>query len=235
MSKPTEQAKSAVLTVGFGRGFVVESLGKRVVVTGAHCLPRKPPRHGASQLDERTYRKLLGPLGAKPTVWAECFFAEAIADIAVLGSPDEQILSDAADAYDALVESVKPLKITPAPIEGRAWLLSLEGEWFQCSVTHQRREEGPLLVIDPAQSITGGMSGSPILSDDGKAIGAICLGGGHGERNPRLTRDLPARFLRPRRRKLRPSELHPKLRELGPLPSFKGFPRGYPVVDENVG
>jgi len=34
------KAKSAVLTVGDGRGFVVSSRGERVVITGAHCSPQ---------------------------------------------------------------------------------------------------------------------------------------------------------------------------------------------------
>ena len=213
MSEPTEQAKSAVLTVGEGRGFVVESLGNRVVVTGAHCLPHFPPCHGASYTEERTYAELLGPLGAKPTVWAECLLADPIADIAVLGSPDNQELFKEANAYEALVESVKPLKIAASPLEGWAWLLSLNGEWFQCAVEYQKHVDGPLWVTNPAQEIVGGMSGSPILSDDGKAIGAICLGSlvagedsaslAKGDsHNPRLTRDLPARFLRSWRPKL---------------------------------
>jgi hypothetical protein len=53
------KAKSAVLTVGKGRGFVIKSRGEHVVVTAAHCLPRLPPCHGMSYTKERTYSKLL--------------------------------------------------------------------------------------------------------------------------------------------------------------------------------
>jgi len=197
----TIKAKSAVLTVGHGRGFLIESLGKRVVVTAAHCLPKFPPPHGASYLHERTYGRLLGPLAGKRTVWAECLFADPIADIAVLGSPNNLELSDEADRYDALVDPLKPLRIAAAPENGIAWLLSLKGDWFKCTVSYLKRIEGPLWV-SPDQPIAGGMSGSPILSDDGKAIGVVCLGGNHdqyGYPNPRLVCDLPARFLRPRR------------------------------------
>lgn len=31
-------AKNAIITVGGGRGFVVETRNRRVVITGAHCL-----------------------------------------------------------------------------------------------------------------------------------------------------------------------------------------------------
>jgi hypothetical protein len=64
-------------------------------------------------------------LGDKPTVWAECLFADPIADIAVLGSPDNQALFDEAGAYEALVESTSPIKIAEVPEKCRGWLLSL--------------------------------------------------------------------------------------------------------------
>jgi hypothetical protein len=95
-------ALSAVVRVSNGgRGFVVETSGRfgrrnRYVITAAHCLPRVPPRHGLSHTEERTYKKLLAPLGKKPSVWCECLFLDPIADIAVLGGPDNQELSEQA-------------------------------------------------------------------------------------------------------------------------------------------
>jgi Trypsin-like peptidase domain len=217
MFKKAERAKSAILSVGTGRGFVVESLSERVVVTAAHCLPR-PPRFGSLKEHNAMCAKVLGPVGQKPTVWAECLFADPIADIAVLGAPDANSCPEESEAYEALVEpitplkSVTPLRIADAPEEGSAWLLSLNGEWFQCTVRYDSRLHGPLLVMNLAQAIVGGMSGSPILSDDGKAIGVVCLvkglkGRGSGSPNPRLTRDLPGRFLRAKRKKLNPDAL----------------------------
>jgi hypothetical protein len=56
-----EKAKQAVITVGGGRGFVVEGdLEQRYIITAAHCLPWLPPSHGASYIEERTYQELLG-------------------------------------------------------------------------------------------------------------------------------------------------------------------------------
>jgi hypothetical protein len=193
-----KRVKSAVLSVGDGRGFCVKAQGERIVVTAAHCLPSFPPCH----LQERTYPKLLAPLGSEPTVWAECLFADPIADIAVLGSPDSQGLFEQAENYEALVESVTPLKIADCPPEkGRAWLLSLDKKWVECAV--EVINDGSILIWDEAQSIAGGMSGSPIISDSGAAIGGVCLGGSRSpSENPRLVRDLPSRFLRPNRKRL---------------------------------
>jgi len=72
-----------------------------------------------SHSPENIYKRLLGPLGAKPTVWAHCLFADPVTDIAVLGQPDIQTLFDEADAYDQLVESMETLAIGNAPAEGR--------------------------------------------------------------------------------------------------------------------
>src|SRR5271165_2710278 len=125
------KAKSAVVTVGDGRGFVVTCRQDRLVLTAAHCLPFFPLCHSMSDLAEKTYKALLAPLGREPAVWAECLFADPVADIAVLGSPDNQDLFDQADAYEALVKSATPIAIADAPGEkGQGWLLSLEQSGF---------------------------------------------------------------------------------------------------------
>src|SRR6516162_9140712 len=77
--------KDAILKVGDGRGFVVAlhhhvNGEERVIITAAHCLPKVPPPHPARYLQECTYGRLLGPLGGKRTVWAECLFADVMAD-----------------------------------------------------------------------------------------------------------------------------------------------------------
>ena len=209
-----ESAKRAVITVGHGRGFVVEgSRGKLCVITASHCIPHLPPAHPASHLEERTYPNLLGRIGESPTVWAECLFADPVADIAVLGEPDGQELYDECNAYCNLMPD-EPLTIGDTPqdyqpimiktfdgemVEAKnhresltteAWLLSLNGEWFRCEVEHL--PDGPLLIKNAAEPVVGGMSGSPILSKAGTAIGVACTPAGP---NPRLAANLPGWML----------------------------------------
>jgi Trypsin-like peptidase domain len=199
MAKIGNRAKRAVLSVGNegGRGFVVELDHTRVVVTAAHCLPELPVAQSSS-FGEHTYFNLLAPLGGKPTVTTECWFVDPVSDLAVLGPPDYEILSAQHGAYVELMKSAVALSIAPVlgkpESESPGWLLSLKGKWIRCGVTHNG---GPLYVTDAKEGIIGGMSGSPILDDDGSAIGVLTNSGGSGEvhtesgPNPRLIYHLP--------------------------------------------
>jgi hypothetical protein len=164
------------------------------VITASHCLPHLPPPRPASRLEERTYDKLLGRIGDSLTVWAECLFVDPVADIAVLGEPDSQELYAENEAYCELMPDI-PLAVADTPqdykpimvktfdgawIEAKhhhesltteAWLLSLDGKWFACEVEH--RPDGPLWIPNASEPIVGGMSGSPILSKAGAAIGVV--------------------------------------------------------------
>jgi len=209
--------RRAVVTVGGGRGFVVEIELNRYVVTAAHCLPQLPPEAPA-EIEDLMYAKLLGPLGAEPTVWAECVFVDPVADLAVLGSPDNQELWEEAEAYAALVDNAVPLPIGrltfvpqhftrpdgtvidgPPVAESAASLLSLDRRWFTCQVTSLGRA---LWIKDAVEPIQGGMSGSPIVAPDGTAIGVACLSAGpdnlphhEGGPNPVLATRLPGWML----------------------------------------
>ena len=66
-----EKPKDTVITVGEGRGFVVEQRGEHLVVTASHCLPWLPSGFGIAYSEEHVYRNMLGPLGAAPTVACE--------------------------------------------------------------------------------------------------------------------------------------------------------------------
>jgi hypothetical protein len=120
-----------VVRVGDGRGFVVRCQNYQgheelIVITAAHCLPHFPPPHPAMYLEER--QRLLGPLKRGRVVWAECLFADPMADIAVLGSPDDQALYDKAEFYRQLVASAYPFTIADAPAQGRELVGTLQIE-----------------------------------------------------------------------------------------------------------
>ncbi len=219
---------ASVIKVGDGRGFIIERhvrifpvdiplklrvrrrhvpghfVSDRVIVTAAHCL-LKLPSTIATENPERVYPKLLGRLdGSEIDVWAECLFADPVADIAVLGCPDSQQLPDKADAYDALVDAVPAMGIGNAR-SGRGWVLALSGDrWIRTPLKVFSGLWGTRLQTGP---IEAGMSGSPILNDAGQAVGVVAISIKIGSREdnpgwqPMLTLDLPGRLLLGNRRR----------------------------------
>jgi hypothetical protein len=181
---------------------VIETLADdRLITTAAHCLPYLPEPHPADT-DSRLYQNLLGPIGGKLTVWAECIFVNPVADLAVLGSPDNQSLIEEAEAYEAFVESVTPFSIGDAPEHGPVWLFSLEGEWFSCQARYLSWVNSLIGLTTDTQNIEAGMSGLPIVSETGEAVGVVSIGSNgnqHGP-NPRLVRDLPGWLSYPQQR-----------------------------------
>jgi hypothetical protein len=201
-----QRTKAAVITVGDGRGFVIARGSGRLVITAAHCLTTDDnellpiPCTGASFYEERTFKELLASLGSSPSVWAECLFADPIADLAVLGPPNEA-WPDEATAYDALTKAATPIKI--ADTTGAGFMLSLDGRWFGCTVEHVPNLFGAALFLtDLAEAIQGGMSGSPIISAAGAAIGVIGTASDRTDAQvgARLAHHLPGWLLAPVRR-----------------------------------
>jgi hypothetical protein len=191
-----ETLTAGVVTVGSGRGFVVEGARERFVITAAHCLPFLPPAQSFFEPRERVYGPLLARLGDAPLAWAVCRFVDPIADIAVLGSPDN---SNAAE-YNALVTTATAFSIGsslrhPVNFWVPARLLSLDGRrWFSCTARHFG---GPLWITHAAEPVRNEMSGSPIVTEIGTAIGTVCTAAApwEGGPNPRLTHNLPGWLL----------------------------------------
>jgi hypothetical protein len=162
----------SVVRVGDGRGFIVETDDeKRLIITAGHCLPHLPRCHPASYTHERTYKSLIGPTGAEPTVWGECLFVDPVADLAVIGRPVGQQLWNQCEAYDALQATRLPLPIGKGPVtrygtsflgpteaKSDAWLLSLDGTWFSCQLRSRGRA---LWIKEAAEPIRGGMADRP--------------------------------------------------------------------------
>jgi hypothetical protein len=110
----SEDITRAIVKVGEGRGFVVQGR-TRYVITAAHCLPFQPLPHPGSYTQERTYEALLGPIEGEQRVSAECLFVDPVADLAVLGSPDNQAMFDEAQLYVEWVETLPALRVSDLP------------------------------------------------------------------------------------------------------------------------
>jgi len=190
---------ASIIQVGGGRGFIVSAThDERYVVTAAHCLPYYPEPHLANGASELSYANILGPLGVhEGTVWAELTECNAISDIAVLGAPD----GDEWEQYEAFTSTAMTIGQSPQlrrPHEWTvetatsAWVLSLDGQWRHCTV----QNGGRFLMMVQGELVESGMSGSPIVNDDGAAIGVVSTGGDGFNLNPSLTDCLPQWLLR---------------------------------------
>ena len=200
VSEIVKAASKSVLAVGKGRGFVLDTKSDTeppAIVTAAHCLPHLPDAHPNSYTEERTYMTLLGRLDEQgQPVTAECLFVDPVADIAVLGAPDGQSRYEEHDAYYDLINTLSGLHVSDPPEQSSGWLLGLDGQWFSCTIENF---DGSLAISDASAAIDGGMSGSPILADDGTAIGTVCSSDGGGASSfgqPCLTYNLPGWLLR---------------------------------------
>lgn len=175
-----------VVTVGSGRGFVMEhrvyfdfadgngykKLRRKVVVTASHCLPHAP-KMPCYSYQETTYAKLLAPLGEEPSIWTQCLFFDPVADVAVLGEPDNQELLDEWDSYHALVNGRRPFA-TAAPESGEGCMLALDGvTWEPTTLEVHVTIGGNGFSTGPTLA---GQSGSPILDGKGRAVALVSMG-----------------------------------------------------------
>jgi hypothetical protein len=71
-------------------------------------------------------------------------------------------------------------------------VLSLDGQWLECTV--MRRREWLWIGEDETKIIKSGMSGSPIVSRTGHAIGLLSSSGSGGSLNPVLVEALLPRL-----------------------------------------
>lgn len=200
------QAKDFLLKVGGGRGFVVTDTRHEelppLVITAAHCIPEMPAAHPYRRHDEETF-PLLGPLLGEASLYATVLFYDPIADVAVLGQPDEQMLSqDAeayeqllsshAEAYEQLLQSYTPLVIIEPLERGPGVVYDLQME--RRSVEYccwQGMWKAPWVRVEgfPFES---GMSGSPVLDEQGRALAVVSAGNDKG--SACLTAAIPSRI-----------------------------------------
>jgi len=166
--------KISVITVGEGRGFIIEhrsnGLRRKLVLTASHCLPH-PPVMPCYSYQEATYRNLLAPLGEEPSVWAECLFFDPVSDIAILGEPDNQEFGEESDAYNRLVDC-KPFTIA-APETGEGYVLTLDEVWQSTPLNIYGTGFRTALWTGAAFP---GQSGSPIVDAKGRAVGLLSAG-----------------------------------------------------------
>jgi hypothetical protein len=183
-----ETAKKAIVQVGHGgRGFIVGARD-RFVVTAAHCVPIEhiPTPDMSNGPEQLTFPNIIGPLGETPTIWCELCAYGLTDDIAAFCEPEV----DDQDQYVKFTDAAAFAVGNPPAIGSKtsAFVLSLDGKWKRCTVNNGGRF---LHISGPDRLIESGMSGSPIVDENGAAIGVVSIGSG-----PSLIDCLPAWLLR---------------------------------------
>jgi len=170
--------------------------------------PDRLPTSHLTNSHELTFRNIIGSLSSENgAISAELCVYGLTDDIAVFGAPDdhdecqryEEFTAAAAMTIGKLSDAAAPppllgLDADPAAfisaLEERerhhahalaAYLLSLECEWQPCTMHNGGRF---LTILDGADGIKGGMSGSPIININGEAIGLVSTGGAGFNVNP---------------------------------------------------
>lgn len=170
------RARIAGATVRFsdGEGVIVPG---NLIVTAAHVL-REWSSAGGMALGDVSLEEIRTADGT--TITAVVMAVEPIADIAVLGAPDEYKL---AMAYEAAIEGVIPVPLCtddfPLFVRFPAHVFTHTDHWVtvqavQCAVN------APNLAFSEASDggIAGSTSGGPVVTEAGHLIGVVSTAGG---------------------------------------------------------
>jgi hypothetical protein len=171
--RPKTEAKwdAAMITVGHGRGFVVDGICGRFVITVGACLPEAPPK------GEPRYPDLLGSPQGGQRVDARCIFFDSVSDVAVL----QYTSLKESDGYRSLMDTTTPLSIASFVGLRLGWLPSDSGIWRPCMLVavlgcvavFNGRKRGRLTA--PA--------GAPVLAHDGTAVAIVPASGSEEDDN----------------------------------------------------
>jgi hypothetical protein len=175
-----DKVKRAIVRVGNGRGFMVGG----GIVTTTNWLANPPkfrfPRFSTN--DEALHAapdesKILAALGNPLTISAYCVFADPVSHVAILSNNSEDYRG--LDDWKYRLEIHAPLRphIAGAGRIQDVWFLSLDEKWVKCQV---RVSYDNLTFVGPNPNVFGGepeidgrLSGSPIIDEEGRAIGMI--------------------------------------------------------------
>ncbi len=105
---------------------------------------------------------------------------EPVADLAILGAPDEQWIPDEAKAFEQFCEATAAVALateefsfgTSVP----AYILTHTGRWITGRVTQYGHPAS--MFLETGEGIEGGTSGSPVVTEHGRLIGVVSNAGG---------------------------------------------------------
>jgi hypothetical protein len=151
-----------------GQGVIVPG---SFILTAAHCINWELT--GGMTLGDYFLEKV--ECGGREFL-ASVFAVEPVNDIAVLGEPDNQALSEEADLFQEVMESVQPVPLNLEEFElfeeFPAFIFTHKGNWLKAQAQQCREKSGNFALSSPMQ-IEGGTSGSPIVDTEGKLLSLV--------------------------------------------------------------
>jgi S1-C subfamily serine protease len=150
------------------------------VLTAAHCVEWST--EGDMALDDHLAT-------VKPTKGrsfrAAIYAVEPVADIAVLGQPDNQTFFDDANAFDAFCEATRPVPVCiddfVVGTSVRVFVRTHHKKWIAAKVARHGFPDVPPLAtiyIEAEADIKGGTSGGPVVDEVGRLVGLVSVAGG---------------------------------------------------------
>ena len=152
-----------------GRGFLVYG---GYILTAAHCIPWSV--EGLMALDVPFLVEII--TADRSRLRGQVVAVEPVADIAVIGSPDNQTFYEESDAFDLFAESVRGLLLCSDEFAfGQGFpihILTHCGEWLSGQAS-QWGEYAATMRVDTDPTIPSGTSGSAIVNGRGEVVGVV--------------------------------------------------------------
>jgi hypothetical protein len=153
------------------------------VLTAAHCVTWSST--GGMVLGDHCLATVRTKTGSafRMSIYA----VEPVADIAVLGKPDDQEFGEDADAFEAFCAVTRIVMVSADDFERSApvsvSVLTHKESWVEGTATRFGPPSGPLrasVVFKAEQDIYGGTSGGPVIDGAGRLVGIVSNAGGSG-------------------------------------------------------
>ena len=148
-------------------------VGGGFILTAAHCVNYRV--EGAMALGDLFLERVKTPMGE---LVATVVAVEPVADIAVLGPPDDQMLFHEAQEYEQFCEQTKPVALCgrrkgyygKIPVH----ILSPSLKWI-AGTANVVRPGRPTSFVSAAREVRSGASGGPIIDDAAALVGLTSI------------------------------------------------------------
>jgi S1-C subfamily serine protease len=159
-----------------GRGVLVPG---GFILTAAHCIAWDGT--GGMALGNDYFQHAKAADGRK--LLLDVLAVEPVADIALLGSPDNQRLWKQAEAYEQFVADTRPVRLFRGewkPLEkSRVFVFHKDRRWgIATAATYT--PDSRVVILDPDRPIRGGASGGPVISRSGELVTVVSQSGESG-------------------------------------------------------